>query len=60
MKYCIKKFPETTTKPLVVMVFFHGGGWECGSGISAFYGPDYLLEHDIVYVGANFRLGMYI
>lgn len=29
----------------------------CGSGIKPFYGPDYLLEHDVVYIGANFRLG---
>ncbi|XP_053670190.1 juvenile hormone esterase [Anopheles nili] len=40
-----------------VMVFFHGGGWQCGSGTRAFYGPDYLLEHDVIYIGANFRLG---
>lgn len=40
-----------------VMVFFHGGGWQCGSGIKEFYGPDYLLEHDIVYVSGNFRVG---
>lgn len=39
------------------MVFFHGGGWMCGSGIKYYYGPDYLLEHDVVYIGANFRLG---
>lgn len=39
------------------MVFFHGGGWMCGSGISEFYGPDFLMDHKIIYVGANFRLG---
>lgn len=39
------------------MIFFHGGGWQCGSGISAFYGPDFLMNHDIVYVSGNFRLG---
>lgn len=42
---------------LPVMVWFHGGGWQCGSGISSFYGPDFLLDHDIVLVSANFRLG---
>lgn len=42
---------------LPVMVFFHGGGFQCGSGIRPFYGPDHLLDHDIIYVGANFRLG---
>ncbi|XP_023303516.2 venom carboxylesterase-6 [Lucilia cuprina] len=46
-----------TDEPLPVMVWFHGGGWECGSGISSFYGPDFLLNHDIVLVSANFRLG---
>lgn len=39
------------------MIFFHGGGWQCGSGISSFYGPDYMMDHDIIYIGANFRLG---
>uniref|UniRef100_A0AAG5D402 Carboxylic ester hydrolase n=1 Tax=Anopheles atroparvus TaxID=41427 RepID=A0AAG5D402_ANOAO len=42
---------------LPVMVFFHGGGWQCGSGTRSFYGPDFLLEHDVIYIGANFRLG---
>ncbi|XP_055911613.1 venom carboxylesterase-6 [Eupeodes corollae] len=51
--------PEKPRKsgPLPVMIFFHGGGWECGSGISAFYGPDFLMDHDVVYVSGNFRLG---
>ncbi|XP_060664137.1 LOW QUALITY PROTEIN: venom carboxylesterase-6 [Drosophila nasuta] len=44
-------------KLLPVMVWFHGGGWQCGSGISSFYGPDFLLDHNIVLVSANFRLG---
>lgn len=39
------------------MVFFHGGGFQCGSGVRQFYGPDYLLDHDVIYIGANFRLG---
>lgn len=49
--------PEKIEKPLPVMVFFHGGGFMCGSGIKPFYGPDYLLEHDVIYIGANFRVG---
>lgn len=32
---------------LPVMVFFHGGGFQCGSGIRPFYGPDHLLDHDV-------------
>uniref|UniRef100_A0A1B0D936 Carboxylic ester hydrolase n=1 Tax=Phlebotomus papatasi TaxID=29031 RepID=A0A1B0D936_PHLPP len=39
------------------MVFFHGGGWQCGSGVSYFYGPDFLMDHKVIYVAANFRLG---
>lgn len=39
------------------MIFFHGGGFQCGSGISGFYGPDHLLDHDIIYIGVNYRLG---
>ncbi|EDW26881.1 GL14544 [Drosophila persimilis] len=52
--------PETISSKntsLPVMVWFHGGGWQCGAGISSFYGPDFLLDHDIVLVSANFRLG---
>lgn len=40
---------------LPVMVWFHGGGWMCGG--SVMYGPDYLLDRDIVLVTTNYRLG---
>ncbi|XP_067005845.2 esterase E4 [Anabrus simplex] len=40
-----------------VMVWFHGGGWMTGAGISKFYGPQFLLDHNIVLVTLNFRLG---
>lgn len=39
------------------MVWFHGGGFECGSGVSSFYGPDFIMDHDIIYVSVNYRLG---
>lgn len=42
---------------LPVMVFLHGGGWLCGSGNVQFYGPDLLLDKDIVLVVPNYRLG---
>ena len=29
----------------------------CGSGNKYFYGPDSLLEHDVIYIGANYRVG---
>lgn len=39
------------------MVWFHGGGLFFGSGNSDFYGPDYLIEKDVVVVTVNYRLG---
>lgn len=45
--------------PLPVMVFFHGGGWMTGSGNKFHYGPDRLLDRDVVLVGVNYRLGKF-
>ncbi|XP_037917727.1 esterase FE4-like [Hermetia illucens] len=48
---------KTNQKPLSVMVWFHGGGWMTGNGNSALYGPQRLLDHDIILVTGNYRLG---
>uniref|UniRef100_A0A182QNR7 Carboxylic ester hydrolase n=1 Tax=Anopheles farauti TaxID=69004 RepID=A0A182QNR7_9DIPT len=40
-----------------VMVWIHGGGFYTGSGNSDFTGPEYLLQHDVVLVTLNYRLG---
>nr|XP_018917976.1 PREDICTED: esterase FE4-like [Bemisia tabaci] len=40
---------------LPVMVFIHGGGYQQGS--SVIYGPELLLDKDIVLVTVNYRLG---
>jgi len=40
---------------LDVMVWFHGGGFV--SGAASFYGPEHLLDEDIVLVTVNYRLG---
>ncbi|XP_043683852.1 venom carboxylesterase-6-like [Vespula pensylvanica] len=40
-----------------VMVWFHGGGWVTGAGHSEFYGPKFFLDHNVVLVTLNFRLG---
>ncbi|KAL4717828.1 hypothetical protein ACJJTC_000977 [Scirpophaga incertulas] len=42
---------------LPVMVFIHGGGWMCGDASTEMYGPEYLLEHDVLLVTINYRLG---
>lgn len=40
-----------------VMVWFHGGGFNAGSGDDDVLGPDFLLDHDVVVVTMNYRLG---
>lgn len=42
---------------LPVMVFIHGGGWMCGDSSTEMYGPEFLLDRDIVLVTINYRLG---
>lgn len=40
------------------MVWIHGGGFQCGSGSSEMYGPDYFVEQDVVLVSINYRCGV--
>ncbi|XP_043523966.1 venom carboxylesterase-6-like [Frieseomelitta varia] len=40
-----------------VMIWLHGGGWVTGAGHSEFYHPKFLLDHDVVLVTVNYRLG---
>ncbi|XP_076754354.1 carboxylic ester hydrolase [Xylocopa sonorina] len=40
-----------------VMIWIHGCGWVCGAGHSDFYHPKFLLDHDVVLVTINYRLG---
>ncbi|XP_063224005.1 juvenile hormone esterase-like isoform X2 [Bacillus rossius redtenbacheri] len=42
---------------LDVMVFIHGGGFFSGSGASYLYGPQFLMDKDVVLVTFNYRLG---
>ncbi|KAF7992377.1 hypothetical protein HCN44_001702 [Aphidius gifuensis] len=41
-----------------VMLFIHGGGFNHGSGDDSFYGPDFLIERDVVVITLNYRLGL--
>ncbi|XP_076663588.1 uncharacterized protein LOC143366404 [Andrena cerasifolii] len=44
---------------LPVMVFIHGGAFQNGNGNRTDYGPNYLLDKDIVLVTCNYRLGIF-
>lgn len=41
------------------MVYIHGGAFTRGSSGTEFYGPDFLLQKDIVLVTFNYRLGAF-
>lgn len=43
---------------LPVMVFIHGGGFEGWSSVSTFFGPEYILDGDVLLVTLNYRLGI--
>ncbi|XP_076279075.1 uncharacterized protein LOC143208489 [Lasioglossum baleicum] len=47
------------TDLLPVMVFIHGGGYLTGNSSRHLYGPNYLLDKDILFVTLNYRLGLF-
>lgn len=49
--------PKIDDKKRAVMVYIHGGAFIMGGGASYFFGPNYLLENDVILVTFNFRLG---
>nr|WCC58162.1 carboxylesterase [Pharsalia antennata] len=51
--------PNFKGKKLPVMAWIYGGGFNLGNSSYRGYGPDYLLEKDIVFVSFNYRLGIY-
>ncbi|CAB3257415.1 unnamed protein product [Arctia plantaginis] len=50
--------PKLDGADLPVMVSIHGGGFKFGSGNTDLYGPDYLIEKDVVLVTLNYRCGV--
>ncbi|XP_075213902.1 juvenile hormone esterase-like [Lycorma delicatula] len=50
---CVRK-----NNVLPVMVWIHGGGFTFGSGNDDEFGPDYLIEYDVIIVTFNYRLGV--
>ncbi|XP_055683588.1 juvenile hormone esterase [Lutzomyia longipalpis] len=45
----------TDLKP--VLFYIHPGGFYASSGLSALFNADYLMDHDVVLVTINYRLG---
>lgn len=41
-----------------VMIWIHGGGWTSGSSNSTMYGPKFMLDHDVILVTVNYRVGV--
>lgn len=46
------------TKKIPVMVFIFGGSFKGGTADDTIHGPDFLLEHEIIYVSISYRLGV--
>ena len=54
--YCkIHKYIFLDLENLPVMVWFHGGGFVTGQ--ASMYGPQHLLDKDVILVTVNYRLG---
>ena len=54
--------PEVENPPkdgLSVMFWIHGGGFVAGEGGPHFYGPQHLLDKDVILVTINYRLGIF-
>jgi len=51
--------PKIDDKKRAVMVYLHGGAFIMGGGASFFFGPNYLLENDVILVTFNYRLGAF-
>ncbi|XP_013196718.2 juvenile hormone esterase-like [Amyelois transitella] len=49
------KYLKTNSK-FPVMVYIHGGTFMLGNGNSDLYGPEFLLQHDVLVATINYRL----
>ncbi|KAJ8952066.1 hypothetical protein NQ318_010976 [Aromia moschata] len=62
-RYCILEsahiFLQLGSANLSVMAWIYGGAFISGNSSYKTYGPDYLLDEDIVFVSFNYRLGIF-
>ncbi|XP_044253166.1 juvenile hormone esterase-like [Tribolium madens] len=56
--YVPKPEPENA-EPKAVMVWIYGGGFTLGWANWSFYGPDFLLEQDVIVVHFNYRVNVF-
>ena len=47
--------PKLDSKKRAVMVYFHGGSYVMGGGSSLYFGPETLVQQDVVVVTFNYR-----
>ena len=50
---------RTTQEKFPVMVYIHGGGLASGSGGTHFYGPEFLVDENVILVAINYRLNVF-
>lgn len=50
-------YTQSFTDNRPVLVFLHPGGFLSGSGDALMFGPEHLIEEDVVIVTLNYRLG---
>ncbi|XP_046751717.1 esterase E4-like [Diprion similis] len=55
--YTLQLSENVTSQLLPVMVYIYGGKFITGSDVSLNYGPEYLLDKDVILVTLNYRLG---
>ncbi|XP_005175161.1 esterase B1 isoform X2 [Musca domestica] len=48
-----------TSKPLPVMIWIYGGGFNIGEANWDLYGPEYFMQKDVVLVTFNYRVGLF-
>ncbi|CAG4966483.1 unnamed protein product [Parnassius apollo] len=49
--------PTMAKRPLPVMVFIHGGAFILGGGGKFLYGPDFIVQKEVILVTFNYRIG---
>lgn len=47
---------KMSSKPMPVIFWIHGGAFQYGSGMDM--GGKFLMDHDVVFVTINYRLGI--